>query len=199
MGIQHVLSGLPMEQKIGGILYRFKGWSDGSALTDSFTTAAAIGSYTANYEPVTGTMPSGWQSTDVGSPIFAGKADYSTSSQSFYVDGAGVDVYGANDQFHYVYQTLNGDGTIVARVRYQTNTSSSAKAGLMIKQSATAGARYGIRLMAAMHHSSQSHQLSATACVCSTLPVAPVAVNRSPLLQLSPVIAHPTNGSSCSE
>ena len=49
---------------------------------------------------------------------------------------------GPTTKFHYVYQTLNGDGTINARVRYQTNSNSWAKAGVMIKQSATAGAAF---------------------------------------------------------
>ena len=72
----------------------------------------------------------------------AGTAAYAASSQSFYVDGSGLDIWGTNDQSHYVYQTLNGNGTIVARLRYQTNSSAWAKAGLMIKQSTTAGSAY---------------------------------------------------------
>jgi glucose/arabinose dehydrogenase/regulation of enolase protein 1 (concanavalin A-like superfamily) len=141
VGVQHVLTGVPL-QTIGGNRYRFNGWADGSALTDSFTNVAANGTYTANYDQVTNTVPSPWQSTDVGNPITAGTADYSASDQTFYIDGAGADIAGANDQFHYVYQTLNGDGTIVARVRYQTNSSPWTKAGVMIKQSTTAGSSY---------------------------------------------------------
>ena len=55
-------------------------------------------------------MPLGWQSTDIGAPITAGTADYSPGSQSFYLDGAGADEYGANDQSHFVYQTLPATG-----------------------------------------------------------------------------------------
>ncbi|MBV9614879.1 MAG: hypothetical protein JO031_05395, partial [Ktedonobacteraceae bacterium] len=111
-------------------------------LADAFTNSAANGSYTANYDQVQSTLPAPWQSTDVGSPLMAGTADYAPSSQTFYVDGAGADVYGANDQFRYVYQPLNGDGTIVARLRYQTNSSPWAKAGIMIKESTTTGSKY---------------------------------------------------------
>jgi glucose/arabinose dehydrogenase/regulation of enolase protein 1 (concanavalin A-like superfamily) len=141
VGIQHVLTGVPT-QTIGGNLYRFNGWADGSALTDSFTNGASNGAYTANYDQVQTTMPAPWQSADVGTPLVAGTANYAPSSQTFYVDGAGADVFGANDQFHYVYQTLNGDGTIVARVRYQTDSSAWAKAGVMIKESTTTGSKY---------------------------------------------------------
>ncbi len=141
VGVQHVLSGVPL-QTIGGVRYRFNSWADGSALTDSFTNSASTATYTANYDQVTSTMPSPWQSVDVGSPLMAGTADYSASDQTFYIDGAGADISGPNDQFHYVYQTLNGDGTIIARVRYQTNSSPWAKAGVMIKQSTTSGSSY---------------------------------------------------------
>lgn len=141
VGVQHVLTGVPI-QKIGSTIYRFNGWSDGSALTDTFANPASNTTYTANYDPVTTTLPSPWQSVDVGSPLTAGSVNYAASSKTFYVDGAGADIWGTNDQFRYVYQTLNGDGSIVARLRYQTNSSAWAKAGLMIKQSTTAGSSY---------------------------------------------------------
>lgn len=141
-GVVHSLSGVPQAQTINGARYRFAGWSDGSALTDSITAPAAGGSYNADYDAVQNTMPAPWQSVDVGAPLMPGTADYSSADQTFYVDGAGADVYGSNDQFHYVYQTLNGDGTIVARVRYQTDSSPWAKAGVMITAAPTAGASF---------------------------------------------------------
>jgi uncharacterized repeat protein (TIGR01451 family) len=140
VGVRHVLTGLGYAQTAGGIKYRFSGWADGSALTDSFTSAATPATYTADFDPVTGAMPAGWTSTDIGAPITAGTADYSASSQSFYLDGAGADEYGANDQSHFVYQAMPADGSIIARVRFQTNSSPWAKAGLMIRQSTAAGA-----------------------------------------------------------
>jgi glucose/arabinose dehydrogenase len=142
VGVHHELIGMALPQVVGGTRYRLSGWADGSALTDSFTSGTAAATYTASYEPVTATMPSGWTSTDIGAPITAGTADYATGSQSFYLDGAGADEYGANDQSHFVYQTLSGDGSIIARVRYQTNSDPWAKAGLMIRQSTATGAPF---------------------------------------------------------
>ena len=142
VGVRHVLTGMALQQSIGGSLYRFADWADGSALTDTFTVGSGSGSVTAHYDVVQNAMPSPWASADIGAPILAGGADYSARDQSFYLDGAGSDAFGSNDQFHYVYQTLNGDGTIIARVRYQTNSNSWAKAGVMIKQSATTGASF---------------------------------------------------------
>ena len=142
VGVQHVIAGMPLVQTIGGSRYRFAGFADGSALTDTFTVGSGPGTYTANYEQVASTMPSSWQSVDVGAPITVGGADYSASSGTFYLDGSGSDVYGANEQFHYVYQSLTGDGTITARVRYQSNSSPWAKAGVMVAQSTAAGTAF---------------------------------------------------------
>jgi len=134
VGVTHVLASLPT-QTIGAQRYRFHGWSDGSSLADTFTTTAANQSFTANEDQTQSTMPTPWQSSDVGTPLMPGTTDYATSSQSFYLDGAGADIFGANDQYHFVSQTLNGDGTIIARVRYQTESSPWAKAGVMIQDS----------------------------------------------------------------
>jgi glucose/arabinose dehydrogenase len=142
VGAKHVLTGMPLAQVIGGKRYRFHGWADGSALTDLFTSAATAGSYTASYEPVQTAIPSPWKSTDIGAPITAGTAGYAAGTKTFYVDGAGADEFTGNDQSHFVYQTMPGNGTIIARVRYQTNSDPWAKAGLMIRQSTTTGAHW---------------------------------------------------------
>jgi uncharacterized repeat protein (TIGR01451 family) len=148
VGTQHILTGMASAQTVNGVRYRFVGWSDGSVLTDSFTAGPTPATYTAEFEPVVNSVPSPWVSADIGSPISAGTADYSAADGTFTLDGGGADIYGANDQFHYVYQTLSGDGTIVARVRYQTNSSPWAKAGVMIKQAAVAGSPFVDALVA---------------------------------------------------
>ena len=139
VGVQHVLSGMPLAQTAGTASYRFHGWADGSALTDSFASPATAKTYTANYDSVSATMPGSWLSTDIGAPLSKGTADYASGSKTFYTDGGGLDEFTTSDQSHYVYQTMPGDGTIIARVRYETNTSPDAKAGLMIRQSTATG------------------------------------------------------------
>jgi len=180
VGVQHVLTGVPT-QKIGTNRYRFQGWSDGSALTDSFTNASANGSYTANYDQVSSTLPSPWQSTDVGSPLTAGTADYAANDHTFYVDGAGADIYGTTDQFHYVYQTLNGDGTIIARLRYQTDSSAWAKAGIMIKDSTTSGSNF-VDALVTPNVSPNTPNINGTGCT-------PDGCN-SPLPPITPAVGH---------
>ena len=51
---------------------------------------------------------------DVGAVGVAGSASYSNGT--FTVSGSGDDVWGTADAFHYAYQSLSGDGQIVARV-----------------------------------------------------------------------------------
>ncbi len=87
-----------------------------------------------------GPVPPPWLSTDVGSPTLVGSAGYLNGV--FTVNGAGIDIWKTYDQFHYVYQNITGNGTLIARVSSQTNSSSNAKAGIMFKQSTTAGDSY---------------------------------------------------------
>jgi regulation of enolase protein 1 (concanavalin A-like superfamily) len=85
-------------------------------------------------------VPAPWTSADVGGPMVPGSASYLNGT--FSVHGSGSDVWGTADQFQYVSQPLNGDGTITVRATDQDNTDPWAKAGIMIKQSAAAGSPY---------------------------------------------------------
>ena len=51
----------------------------------------------------------------------------------FAVRGSGQGVTGTSDEFHYSWRSLVGDGQITARVVSQTNTATSAKAGVMFR------------------------------------------------------------------
>jgi regulation of enolase protein 1 (concanavalin A-like superfamily)/phosphatidylserine/phosphatidylglycerophosphate/cardiolipin synthase-like enzyme len=84
------------------------------------------------------TLPAPWQGADVGSTGIAGSASY--ASGQFTVTGAGADIWGNSDSFQYVYQPLPGDGQIVARVTSLQNTSSFAKAGVMLRETLASGA-----------------------------------------------------------
>jgi hypothetical protein len=82
-------------------------------------------------------FPNGWRDTDVGGPTLAGLAQFTNGV--FTVSSSGAGIGGTADQFNYVYQALTGDETIIARVDTVQNTSSSAAAGAMIRQSLDAG------------------------------------------------------------
>jgi regulation of enolase protein 1 (concanavalin A-like superfamily) len=83
-------------------------------------------------------LPVPWTAQDIGGPAVAGSTTYSAGT--FSVTGAGVDIWNTSDQFQFVYQTLNGDGQIVALVDSLQNTNPWAKAGVMIRQDLTGGA-----------------------------------------------------------
>jgi regulation of enolase protein 1 (concanavalin A-like superfamily) len=83
-----------------------------------------------------------WSNRDIGSVGVAGQA--SQSNSVFTVKGSGADIAGSADAFHFVYQAANGDCDIIARVTAVQNTSSSAKAGVMIRETLTANSRYAM-------------------------------------------------------
>src|SRR6185437_10937153 len=110
-----------------------------------------FGTNTTNFDslavtPANATLPSPWIDNDIDNPTPAGSA--SAANGVFTVKGGGNDIWGTNystlDQSHYVSQPLTGDGSIVARVTAQTNSSAWAKSGIMIKQSNTADAPYAL-------------------------------------------------------
>jgi regulation of enolase protein 1 (concanavalin A-like superfamily) len=84
-------------------------------------------------------LPLPWAQQDIGSPGQAGGA--SLSGSTWTVSGSGSDVWGTADQFHYLYQTLNGDGSIVAHVATVQPTDVWTKAGVMIRESVAPGSR----------------------------------------------------------
>jgi len=79
-------------------------------------------------------------SQDVGSPVRAGSVSYNSSTGGYTISGGGADITGMSDQFHFVHQSWEGDGRIVARVTSVQNTHPSAKAGLMFRGGTAANA-----------------------------------------------------------
>jgi hypothetical protein len=87
-------------------------------------------------------LPSPWVNRDIGNVGLAGSASYSNGT--FTVNASGADIWGVADEFHFVYQSLNGDGQIVARIASVENTDQFAKGGVMIRETLTAGSRHVI-------------------------------------------------------
>jgi endoglucanase Acf2 len=108
--------------------------------TNGAGTSPASNQASATTQATGGTLPSPWQQAGVGSVTPAGSASH--SSGTFTLRGSGADIWGTADAFHYVYQTLNGNGEIRARVTGVQNTNAWAKAGVMIRESLGAGSRH---------------------------------------------------------
>jgi regulation of enolase protein 1 (concanavalin A-like superfamily) len=81
------------------------------------------------------TLPLPWKHRDVGQTIIPGLA--SASNTTFHILYSGAPIGGASDSFHFVYQSLPGDGEISANIIQQSQTNSGAKVGLMIRESLT--------------------------------------------------------------
>jgi regulation of enolase protein 1 (concanavalin A-like superfamily) len=86
------------------------------------------------------TLPSVWTDGDIGSVGVAGSAGYANGT--FTVAGAGQGTFSViADGFHFVYQPLSGDGTMVARV-VSLQGSTAAQAGIMIRETLNADANH---------------------------------------------------------
>jgi regulation of enolase protein 1 (concanavalin A-like superfamily) len=125
----------------------------------SFTTAGSSGGGG-------GSLPSPWLDADVGAVGAQGSASF--ADPTFTVAGAGADVWGTADAFHFVYQPLDGDGTIVARVASIQNTAAWAKAGVMIRTSLSAGSAQAFMLASAGKGTAFQRRLSTGASSAST-------------------------------
>lgn len=79
-------------------------------------------------------LPAGFQDTDIGTPT-GGSA--SVSSNTLTVNGQGTDVgYGLTDGFHFVYESLTGDGSISVELTGLTpSNSGNSNAGLDLRSS----------------------------------------------------------------
>jgi len=82
-----------------------------------------------------------WSSADIGAVGLIGSA-FSISNQ-YTVNGSGASLTGATpDQFRFVYQLMNGDGSVEAQVLSQSRTNVSGYAGMMIRESTATGSRF---------------------------------------------------------
>lgn len=99
-------------------------------------------SASATTSPSSATLPSPWIDMDIGNVGQAGSASY--ASGAFTLNGSGDDIWSVADAFHFAYQPLNGDGSIMTRVTSIANTNSWAKAGVMIRESLDANARHAM-------------------------------------------------------
>ena len=108
-------------------------------VNDGFANSA-VATVTITVPQGPGPLPAGWASQDVGAVGIAGSATYTSSSSVYTVIGAGRGF--AADQLQYAWQTLSGDGEIKARITGFSATTNTAQAGVMIRETTTAGSKY---------------------------------------------------------
>jgi thermitase len=155
-GTQVVLSGVGFGASQGNSVVRLNGapvavnaWSN-TSITITIPSGATSGPLAVsvapsmnNSNPLTFTvvtLPAPWLNQDIGSVGVAGSVSY--ASGVFTVRASGQWIWNAADGLHYVYQSLTGDGTIVARVNALTGGASSQSAGVMIRETLDANSKH---------------------------------------------------------
>jgi hypothetical protein len=88
-------------------------------------------------------LPTGWTSTDIGSPSTAGCTQFGASQLT--ISGMGYDFNLADgnktDQFHYVYESLTGDVSLEAKISSLLAVTDK-RAGIMFRSSLASNAQY---------------------------------------------------------
>jgi regulation of enolase protein 1 (concanavalin A-like superfamily) len=111
--------------------------SDGGSATSSAVAITVNGP-----PPPPDPLPDGQQNQDIGNPAIAGSVIFDSGTYS--VSGAGENIWGASDQFHFVHRQVTGDVDIVARVVSLDGTNEWSKAGVMVRESLDASARHAL-------------------------------------------------------
>ena len=93
-------------------------------------------------------LPDGWTTSDIGA-VGAAVGSASGTADAFTVTGAGADIWGNADAFRFVYQTLSGDGSIVARVTSVQHVADWTKAAVMMRAALTPGSMQAMMLVSA--------------------------------------------------
>jgi outer membrane protein assembly factor BamB len=120
---------------VGGIA------SDANSTNVSSTTTFDNVAELAGSQPPPSICPAGWSCTDIGGALPPG-LDQVSSGGTWNEFGGGGDIWGTADSFHLLSQSLAGDGSVMADVTSQQNTSVWAKAGPMLRATTDPGSAY---------------------------------------------------------
>ena len=101
-------------------------------------TAVVGGVESPNSPEATVILPYPWMTQDIGTVNVIGSA--SLNYGVFTETGSGADIWNATDAFRFVYVSVTGNCTIIARVTAVQNTDPWSKAGVMIRESLAANA-----------------------------------------------------------
>lgn len=84
-------------------------------------------------------LPTPWQKTEIGATRSAGAAGYRNGM--FGLESGSYDIYGTNDGLNFIYQTLTGDGEIIAHIKDMNKPHDWSKAGIMIRETLTSNSK----------------------------------------------------------
>ena len=99
---------------------------------DSHNDSANIATVSIGVRPAP--LPAGWAASDIGAAR-TGWSSFDGATGTWTLAASGADIWNASDEFHFVSQSLVGDGAVIARVASMENTDPWAKAGAMFRDS----------------------------------------------------------------
>jgi hypothetical protein len=118
--------------------------ADGTLATANFSNVS-INATSAPPPPAPQPTPQLTTSADIGGVGAAGST--STANGIYTVRASGADIWGTQDEFRYVYASLNGDGQITARVDSLAAPDGWTKAGVMIRETLSPSSRFAYTLV----------------------------------------------------
>ncbi len=130
--------------------------SDGKSTTKAAKVVIQTLSTTNNLYP--------WLSSDIGNVALKGSA--AKTGNEWIIKGSGDDIWGNEDGFHYVYQLINGDCELTAKVESLEAEEEWAKAGVMVRENLSKGSKFSFMVVSnkngAMTHQRQHQNESAS-------------------------------------
>ena len=109
------------------------------AVTDGLFSVSKSFRWTTSAPPAPVGSLSG---TDIAPMVAPGSTSYNAGTTTFTVQAYGSQINDMEDNFHFSYQVLAGDGEIIARITSQSNSNEWADAGVMIREALTTGSRH---------------------------------------------------------
>ena len=80
---------------------------------------------------------------DIGSPAISGSANFDPTNQTYTLTGGGVNIWGKNDQFQFLWKKMKGDFIVRARVEFVGNgVAEHRKIGWMARSSLESNASF---------------------------------------------------------
>jgi hypothetical protein len=102
-----------------------------------------------------------WLSQDIGTVAAAGSV-VDNGGGEYAIQASGADIWGADDEFHFMYQTLSGDGEIIAQLKSLVNTHVWTKAGVMMREDLSSDAMHVMTLVSAARGVASESRYSAS-------------------------------------
>jgi hypothetical protein len=116
----------------------------GSAGGNSFTVRASDGSNASDdaillIEVAGDSLPLPWDATGIGSGNLAGTSSHAAGI--FTIGGSGT-LSGRNDTLNFAWQTMSGDGEVIAQISEIEDTGNNSRVGVMIRDTLASNSRH---------------------------------------------------------